>query len=172
MKVRTIHLDIGLIDKRLDARETLDIFNSNPDFVADLEGSGDRHAYSIKEVRDWAWFTGQLRENQRCLGLRRRDSGRLIGVAELLVPHPRGDCAALGLLLVHRDWQGQGLGREAAVAIEETLASEGWKEMELVVQRVRPRSRRFWEACGYRLVREGKTENGHDCWIMRKSITC
>ena len=36
----------------------------------------------------------------------------------------RGDYAALGLLILHRVWQGKGLGSEAASAIENMLSSE------------------------------------------------
>jgi hypothetical protein len=93
---------------------------------------------------------------------------QLIGIADLLAPHPRGDHATLGLLILHRARQGKGLGREAAGAIENVLSSEGWMEVEVVVQRVRPRSRRFWERCGYRLTAEGTNENGLPCWILRK----
>jgi RimJ/RimL family protein N-acetyltransferase len=136
------------------------IFNSNPDFVRDSEGSEDRSDYSVEEVSRWPLLTGQARENQRFLALRLRESGKLIGIADLLAPHPRGDYAALGLLILHRAWQGKGFGREAAGTIENVLSSESWTEVEVVVQRVRLRSRRFWERCAYRLTAEGTNENG------------
>ena len=148
----------------------LELFNSNPDFVADLEGSSGRRAYSLDEVREWSWFTGQMRKNQLCLALRTREDARLVGLADLLIPHPRGDYAALGLLLLHGDWQGKRLGREAALAIEAALVAEGWSEVELVVQRIRPRSRKFWESCGYSVIGEGPNESGHPCWVMRKRV--
>jgi RimJ/RimL family protein N-acetyltransferase len=166
----TQHLTISWVERDLRPKEVQAIFNSNPDFVRDSEGWKDRSAYPIDEVNRWPLLTGQARENQRFLALKLRGSGELIGIADLLAPHPRGDYAALGLLILHRAWQGKGLGREAAGAIENVLSSEGWSEVEVVVQRVRLRSRRFWERCGYRLTAEGTNENGLPCWILRKRL--
>lgn len=57
--------------------------------------------------------------------LKLRESGQLIGIADLLAPHPRGDHAALGLLILHRAWQGKGFGREAAGHHRERLIFRG-----------------------------------------------
>jgi RimJ/RimL family protein N-acetyltransferase len=170
VNIYTQHLTISRVERNLQPKEVQAIFNSNPDFVRDTEGSEDRSAHTIEEVSRWPLITGQARENQRFLALRLRESGQLIGIADLLTPHPRGDYAALGLLILHRAWQGKGLGREAAGVIENVLSSEGWMEVEVVVQRVRLRSRRFWERCGYRLKAGGTNENGLPCWILRKRL--
>jgi RimJ/RimL family protein N-acetyltransferase len=170
MNFRTARLTFSSAESSLKSREVQSIFNSNPDFIVDSEGAQDRCAYTIEEVNRWPLFMRQARENQRFLALRLGESGPLIGIADLLTPPPRGDYAALGLLILHRTWQGKGLGREAASAIEDALLSEGWIEVEVVVQRVRLRSRRFWERCGYRLVEEGTNENGLPCWILRKRL--
>jgi RimJ/RimL family protein N-acetyltransferase len=138
VNIYTQHLTISRVERDLQPKEVQAIFNSNPDFVRDWEGSEDRSAHTIEEVSWWPLLTGQARENQRFLALKLRESGQLIGIADLLAPHPRGDYAALGLLILHRAWQGKGLGREAAGAIENVLSSEGWREVE-VVQRVRLR---------------------------------
>ena len=166
----TRRLTITVPDPRLETHEVAEIFNSNPDFIADSEGRTEKTAYTADEVASWPLFTGRLRDHQRLLLVRLREGGQLIGVADLLTPHPRGNYAALGLLILHSDWQRRGLGGEAAEAIESALFSEGWSEVEIVVQRTRPRSRRFWERRGYRLVREGVNENGRQCWIMRKPL--
>ena len=101
------------------------IFNSTPDFVRGSEGREDRSAYPIEEVSRCPLLIGQARENQPFLALKLRGSGQLIGIADLLTPHPRGDYAALGLLILHRAWQGQGLGREAASFIFRGLDGSG-----------------------------------------------
>jgi len=168
--MRSRRLTITAPDPRLQTHEVAEIFNSNPDFIADSEGRAEKTAYTADEVASWPLFTGRLRDHQRLLLVRLREGGQLIGVADLLAPHPRGDYAALGLLILHRDLQRRGLGGEAAEAIENALSSEGWSEVEIVALRTRPGSRHFWESRGYRLVREGVNENGRQCWIMRKPL--
>jgi ribosomal protein S18 acetylase RimI-like enzyme len=80
------------------------------------------------------------------LAIRLRDGGTLIGTAALLVPHPPAGCPWVGLLIIHRDWQSQGLGREAALAIEEALAEEGWSEVRLSVLKTNADALPFWES--------------------------
>jgi RimJ/RimL family protein N-acetyltransferase len=102
-----------------------------------------KFAYTLDEVAAWEMFQQPPREHQRYFAIRPKGGGELIGMGDIMTPHPRGNYAALGLLIMHREWQGQGLGREAAEAIETMLAASGWLELELVVLQVRPRSRRF-----------------------------
>ena len=91
-------------------------------------------------------------------------------MGDMLTPHPRGDYAALGLLIMHRDRQGQGLGRETAGALETMLATEHWPELEVVVLQARLRSRRFWESCGYQHVGDSLNETQQPCWVFRKAL--
>jgi RimJ/RimL family protein N-acetyltransferase len=119
------HLTISRVERDVQPKEVQAIFNGNPDFVRDSKGSEDGSAHPTEEVSRWPLLIGQARENQRFLALKLRESGQLIGIADLLAPHPRGDHAALGLLILHRAWQGKGLGREVAGATENVLSSEG-----------------------------------------------
>ncbi|MGO9452622.1 MAG: GNAT family N-acetyltransferase [Candidatus Binataceae bacterium] len=165
-----LRMAIGELDGRFDPAEVLQIFNSNPDFIEDLEGSTGKRAYTSTEVKSWPVFQGPARKNQRFLEIRMKENGKLVGFGDLLTPHPKEFLAALGLLIIHSDCQRQGVGREAVLAIETTLASEGWPQIEVVVQIVRPRSRHFWESCRYRYVRDAVNERGQPCWVLRKAL--
>src|SRR5271168_1541874 len=134
----------------MDPPSVLRVFNSNPDFIDDSEGRVGKFAYTLDEVAGWEMFQRPLRAHQRWFAIRPKGGDELIGMGDMLTPHPRGNWAALGLLILHREWQNRGLGREAADAIEAMLAAERWPELELVVLQLHPRSRRFWESCGYR----------------------
>jgi RimJ/RimL family protein N-acetyltransferase len=173
MKIETSRLSLVLTEHpgaEMDPQAVLRIFNSNPDFIDDSEGRIGKFAYTLDEVRAWAMFQQPVRANQRYLAIRPLGSPELIGIGDVLTPHPRGNYAALGLLTMHRDWQGQGVGREAAEALETMLVSTGWRELELVVLQVRPRSRRFWEKCGYRYVGDSINESRQPCWVFRKTL--
>jgi RimJ/RimL family protein N-acetyltransferase len=173
MKIETSRLSLVLTENQsaeMDPQSLLRVFNSNPDFIDDSEGRVGKFAYTLDEVKAWAMFQQPNRTHQRYFAIRPQRSAELIGMGDLLTPHPRGNYAALGLLIMHRDWQDQGLGGEAANAIETMLASEGWRELELVVLKVRPRSRRFWEKCGYRYVGDSLNETQQPCWVFRKAL--
>src|SRR5438445_6622994 len=112
MKLETANLVVSVPSRgELDPREVLEIFNSNPDFIDDSDGGRGKRAYTLGEVEAWPEFQGPAREHQRFLVLRLREDGRLIGLGDVLAPHPRGSYAAIGLLIIHKDWQGRGLGR-------------------------------------------------------------
>ncbi len=154
----------------MDPAAVMRVFNSNPDFIDDSEGRVGKFAYALDEVAGWAMFREPVREHQRYFAIRPLGSDELIGMGDMLTPHPSGNWAALGLLILHREWQGRGLGREAAEAIEAMLAAERWPEVELVVLQVRPRSRRFWESCGYRYFRDSANETNQPVWVLRKPL--
>jgi GNAT superfamily N-acetyltransferase len=173
MKIETARLSLVTTEHpgaEMDPQAVLRVFNSNPDFIDDSERRIGKFAYMLEEVKAWAMFQQPLRAHQRYFGIRPIDSMELIGMGDMLAPHPRGNYAALGLLILHRDWQGRGLGRETANAIEAVLAAEGWRELELLVLQVRARSRRFWEMCGYRYVGDSINETQHPCWVLRKAL--
>jgi hypothetical protein len=53
VNIYTQHLTISRVERDLQPKEVQAIFNSNPDFVRDLEGSEDRSAHTIEEVSRW-----------------------------------------------------------------------------------------------------------------------
>jgi RimJ/RimL family protein N-acetyltransferase len=173
MKIATSRLSIAMSEcpgDEMDAASVLRVFNSNPDFIDDSEGRIGKFAYTLDEVAGWEMFRQPLRAHQRYFAIRPQGGDELIGMGDMLTPHPRGNYAALGLLIMHREWQGRGLGGEAADAIESMLAAERWRELELVVLQNRPRSRRFWERCGYRHVRDSINETQQPVWVFRKPL--
>src|ERR1700724_1848425 len=121
MKIEKSRLSLLVTEQpggEMDPQAVVRIFNSNPDFIDESEGRIGKFAYTIDEVKAWAMFQRPVRTHQRYFAIRPTGSFELIGIGDMLTPHPRGNHAALGLLIMHRDWQRQGLGREAAEALE------------------------------------------------------
>src|SRR5579863_3187025 len=110
MKIDTSRLGIVMTEHpsdEMDPPSVLSVFNSNPDFIDDSEGRIGKFAYTLDEVAGWAMFRQPLREHLRCFAIRPRGSSELIGMGDMLTPHPRGNWAALGLMILHREWQGR-----------------------------------------------------------------
>jgi GNAT superfamily N-acetyltransferase len=165
VRIETARLLIESVGPGDDPDDFLTVFNSNAGY---LDASEGKRAYERGDV-DRYLYTESSRENGRCLAVRRRQDGAVVGTAALLVPHPAG-CSWIGLLIVRGDEQGHGLGREAALAIEAALAREGWSEMRLGVLKNTERARSFWETGGYAVIDETKDAAGRPCWVLSKRI--
>jgi GNAT superfamily N-acetyltransferase len=164
MRIETQRLSIEPAG-RGDVDELLAVFNSNADY---LESSEGRRAYDRDDVELYL-ETETARENGRCLAIRHRDDGRLAGTATLLVPHSAG-CPWIGLLIVHGDAQGQGIGREAVLAIEDALAGERWAEVRLGVLESTEGALAFWTSLGYAEIERASDAAGRPCTVLSKRI--
>jgi RimJ/RimL family protein N-acetyltransferase len=150
--------------------EYLELFNSNPDFIEASEQFTGKRSYDPSDAEMYLWVETN-RENSRCLAIRQRDTGELIGTVSLLVPHHREPYPWIGLLLIHGQHHRRGFGTEAATAIEEALAREGWPEIRLGVMQANPGARTFWERLGYAVLDERLDQDKRPSWIMRKPLT-
>lgn len=172
MRIETDRLVLSLLnqhDEDLRPEEFLRVYNTNPDWIdASTQFTGVK-AYTLNDV-EMALWEETLRENSRCFNIRLKPSGELIGVAYLVAPHPTGNFAALGLLILRRDCQRRGVGSEALAAIEKSLAAEGWSAVEAAVMQSTPGARTFFERNGYSVVREDRDQDKRACWVMRKDL--
>ncbi len=96
----------------------------------------------------------QARSTARWLCIVERRSGRIVGMASLQVPNPSDGVPWIGLLVLHRDAQGRGLGTETVRAIEARLRRLGWFDIRLCVHRANAGALRFWARLGYRPARD------------------
>jgi ribosomal protein S18 acetylase RimI-like enzyme len=75
----------------------------------------------------------------------------LVGVVDLLLRHPDDETVYLGLLLIDRDRQGQGIGAAACRALERDLRSRWpWaRRLRLGVVRTNGQVLGFWRRMGF-----------------------
>lgn len=165
MRIESPRLVISSVRADGDPDEFLPIFNSNPDY---LEASDGKRSYERGDAEMYL-YAETSRENGRCLQIRLRRDHTLVGTAALLVPHADG-YPWIGLLLITAERQGEGLGREAAQALEGALAEEGWEELRLGVLKRNERALPFWENRGYRVINEKDSSAGWPCWVMAKGL--
>ena len=86
---------------------------------------------------------------RRVLLLERRRGGAAVGVLDVWLDQPEPGTAHLGLLLVAERLQGQGLGAEAAAALERSLGAAGYGLLRLSVGDENPGAHAFWARQGY-----------------------
>jgi RimJ/RimL family protein N-acetyltransferase len=103
-----------------DLSDLLEISLSHPDFLALTEGSAGEHGHYDLEMLQRDWWLGTLEPGRRQL-VGRLPDGAAAARLDLLDRNPRDGFPWIGLLMVHRDHGGQGLGRAAAAAAVELL---------------------------------------------------
>jgi RimJ/RimL family protein N-acetyltransferase len=125
---------------------------SNPDFLATHEGSaGEAGRYDADMLaRDLAVARSDPRRH--AFVIRRHEDGAVVGRAETLDLHPRDQVPWIGLLELHADVHGQGLGREAAEALADWYRDQGETRLRLGVDDGNERAAGFWQALGYQRV--------------------
>ena len=160
MALETERLLIGLVGLGDDPDEFMPIFNSNPDY---LEASDGKRVFDRGDIEGYL-YAESSRENGRCLTIRLRETGALVGTVGLLVPHP-GGYPWIGLLILDSEYQRRGLGRETAAAIEDDLRREGWNELRLGVLMSNDRALSFWDAVGFSVVETRNDVGGRPCWV-------
>lgn len=170
MRIETTRLLLEPVSDADDPTKLLPVFNTNPDFIEASAQFTGKTQYDLSDVEMYLW-QGIEGEGSRCLAIRRREDGRLVGTASLLAPNPRDGVPWIGLLVVSGDAQGGGLGTEAARAIETALAEEGWPEVRLAVLRARPAIRAWWERRGYAFLDERLDQDKRPVWVLSKRLS-
>jgi len=158
--------DVG---ERPNPQEFLSVFNTNPDFIEAAYGFTGKRSYELWDVERFL-VQETLRENSHCLAIRLRETGQVVGMVAFVAPHPEVPSPWIGLLIISADCQSQGLGSEAATALEEYLRGKGWADVRLAVLQGLPKARQFWERLGYAVYEEWQDERKRPCWLMRKAL--
>jgi GNAT superfamily N-acetyltransferase len=130
----------------------LDVVLSNPAFLATHEGSGgEPGAYDLDMLtRDLA--VAEMEPLRHPLVIRDGATGAVVGWADLLDRHPRDEVPWIGLLELHADQHGKGLGREAADALADGYRRQGETRLRIGVDDGNDRAAAFWRALGYQPV--------------------
>lgn len=168
LHLETPHLVLELVDPHSPPYDLLTVFNSNPDFLEATRGEA-LSAFDLPDVKTFIQ-SATSHAYDRCLAIRLRETGALIGAAVVVAPHDSQAYPWLGLLILDSAWQGRGLGAEAVQAIEEGLTQEGWTEVHLCVLEASFRARAFWERQGYTVYGQRRDREGRACWLLRKSL--
>jgi ribosomal protein S18 acetylase RimI-like enzyme len=119
-----------------------------PDYFARTEGrppGPDAAAQLLADV--------EVDPSRRVYLLAPRTGGPAIGVLDLHLDYPEPGTAHIGLLLFRESCQGLGYGKETTVAVEASLARDGYRALRLSVVDENVQARLFWERLGFAEVR-------------------
>ncbi|GHO77607.1 hypothetical protein KSD_53780 [Ktedonobacter sp. SOSP1-85] len=145
------------------AEELLPAFNGDAQF---LRWSGySSGMMSLSQVRDDIQETSALPGGSTWRIADRE--GRLIGVAETAF-HPSASIGWIALLIIRREFQGRGYGREVAALLKDHLfSSPEVTEIGLGVLVQNTPAQAFWKSCGYVRNARHRDAHGNDCYMYR-----
>lgn len=99
---------------------------------------------------------------------------RLIGVVDYIYDYPAVGSVYVGLLLLDKQLQGNGLGKQFMVFFESKIRQEGYNEIYLSVIDSHVKSKQFWTTMGFNAYDTKFTQVGNVSNIpvimMKKSI--
>lgn len=152
---------IELESERLCIREAaeedlpalLEVYLSNPDFVAMNEGARGEQGYYDLEMFQRDWQVQRMMPGGRVLGIYLKETDEAVGQANYLEENPDDGMPWLGLLMIAREHQRRGLGTEAfrqlAAFFHEMY---GWPVLRIGVLKQNRLALAFWERRGFRRV--------------------
>ncbi len=147
-----------------------DIYDSNLDFFMITEGEP---AQLEKSVNDTELVPPGLSPDKKIFAAFSKN-GKPVAILDLLEGFPDETCCWIGLLLVHRDLHGKGIGRELTSAVEKTAVSKGYNSIMLGVVTQNIKALRFWSSLGFEKIRESviARENKPDqnITVMKKPL--
>ena len=133
-----------------DLPALLPVYLSNPEFVAMNEGARGEQGYYDLEMFQRDWQVQRMMPGGHVLGIYLKETGAAVGQANYLEENPDDGRPWLGLLMIVRERQRQGLGTEAfrrlAAFFREVY---GWPALRLGVLKQNSPALAFWERRGF-----------------------
>ncbi|MEC1525307.1 GNAT family N-acetyltransferase [Neobacillus niacini] len=138
----------------------LEMINSNPEYNLVENGIALRELADIKEE-----FL-----NQETISVFIKLDETYIGVMDYLLENPKDQSPWLGLLMIHRDYQGFGFGAQAYALYESEMHNRGLKCVRLGVIKENVKAKQFWESLGFLNIKTAFNENGKEILVFEKNF--
>ena len=98
------------------------------------------------------------------------EQNALVAVMDLIDGYPAPDVAYIGLFMLARAYQGNGLGTQMVSEIEAGLRSSSKTAIRLAINKGNPQSTHFWDKNGFAVVKEVE-KNGWWYQVAEKRLT-
>lgn len=138
----------------------VEITNSNPDYNQIENGISTR---SIDEIKKEYFDTSNQSETYFI-----KLDDTYIGLIDFLEHNPRDGFPWLGLLMIHRDYQGYGFGSNAFILFEENIKIKGIPSIRLGILPKNASAKSFWKSHGFDYVENKTSTNGLEVEIYEK----
>jgi RimJ/RimL family protein N-acetyltransferase len=133
-----------------DLPSLLPVYLSNPEYVAQSEGSRGEAGYFDLEMFQRDWQIAQMTPGRHMLGMYLKENGEAVGLADFLEQNPEDGQPWLGFLMIARAHQRQGLGSEAFECLAAYFKDHyGWPSLRVGVMKTNTAALAFWRRLGF-----------------------
>ncbi|WP_368042553.1 GNAT family N-acetyltransferase [Ectobacillus sp. JY-23] len=94
-----------------------------------------------------------------------------VGLVEYMKQHEKDGRPWLGLLMIHRDYQGYGYGTNAYYMLEDMWKQQGITSIRLAVIKGHTQAKRFWEHLGFSFYAQKQSTKGITVDCLEKNFT-
>ncbi|WP_417900751.1 GNAT family N-acetyltransferase [Bacillus haimaensis] len=126
--------------------EEMEIMNSQPDYNLLSDGKPSLDMKDILTEHE----EGEVEKERYLL----KWKGKHIGIIDFTMYNPKDEFPWLGLLLVHKSFEGQGLAKKAYLLYEKLMTNRGVPAVRLGCYKDNTRGLRFWQRLGFRKIKE------------------
>jgi GNAT superfamily N-acetyltransferase len=141
----------------------VEITNSNPDYNQMENGFSTRSIDVIKQE----YFDTSNQSETYFIKL----DDTYIGLINFLENNPRDGFPWLGLLMIHRDYQGYGFGSNAFLSFEESIKLKGITSLRLGILPKNDSAKSFWKSHGFQYVENKTSTNGIEVEVYEKNYS-
>ncbi len=128
----------------------LPVYLSNPEYVAQSEGSHGEAGYFDLEMFQRDWQIAQMTPGRHMLGVYLKETSEAVGLADFLEEDPEDGQPWLGFLMIARAYQRQRLGTEAFECLAKYFKDHyGWPSLRVGVMKTNTGALAFWRRLGF-----------------------
>ncbi|WP_203623990.1 MULTISPECIES: GNAT family N-acetyltransferase [unclassified Lacticaseibacillus] len=149
-----------------DRAAALTVYQSNPAFFTQLKQQQPT-ALTVRE--DAEAYPDDVSETQKHYGLL-LVNGDPIGVLDRLNGYPEPSTVYIGLLMIRKDRQRQGLGRRTIDGLAKQFRRQGYTKLRVAVAADNPAGLAFWQQIGFTPVGEGHAEAAVPVVILDRDL--
>lgn len=98
------------------------------------------------------------------------DNEKMVAVMDLIFNFPNQETAFIGFFMMHKDYQGKGIGTEIVADCCKVLEEEGYQYMRLGFAKGNPQSESFWIKNGFARTGEETVLERYTVVVMEKQL--
>ncbi len=126
------------------------VYLSNPEDVAQSEGSQGEAGYFDLEMFQRNWQVAQMTSGRHMLGVYLTEMSEAVGLADFLEENPEDGQPWLGFLMFARAHQRKGLGAKAFERLAANFKDRyGWPSFRVGVMKTNTGALAFWQRLGF-----------------------
>ena len=148
-----------------DIQKVYEVMQGNPLFfqycppmATEQSIADDMRALPPRSTEDDKYYVGYF------------EGEKMVAVLDLIVNFPNQETAFIGFFMMHKDYQGKGIGTELIDTCCKVLVEEGYQYVRLGFAKGNPQSEAFWTKNGFARTGVEDVQERYTVVVMEKQL--